>query len=74
MQLAIVKQLSTQVVLVLKNLISNTGDIRDSGSVPETDLLEESMATHSSITAWRTSCTEEPGELQSIGLQRVGHN
>ena len=32
------------------------------------------MATHSSILAWRTPWTEEPGGLQSIGLQRVGHN
>ena len=32
------------------------------------------MATHSSILAWRTPWTEEPGELQSMGLQRVGHD
>ena len=32
------------------------------------------MATHSSILAWRTLWTEEPGELQSIGLQRIGHD
>ena len=32
------------------------------------------MATHSSILAWRISWTEEPGRLQSMGLQRVGHN
>ena len=32
------------------------------------------MATHSSILAWRTSWTEEPGRLQSMGSQRVGHN
>ena len=34
------------------------------------DPLEEEMATHSSIHAW----TEEPGELQSMGSQRVGHD
>ena len=34
--------------------------------------LEEGMATHSSILAWRIPRTEEPGGLQSIGLQRVG--
>ena len=33
------------------------------------DLLEEEMATHSSILAWKISCTEEPGGLQSMGLQ-----
>ena len=38
------------------------------------DPLEEGMATHSSILAWRIPWTEEPGELQSMGLQRVGHN
>ena len=36
--------------------------------------LEEEMATHSSILAWRISWTEELGGLQSMGLQRVGHN
>ena len=38
------------------------------------DPLEEEMATHSSILAWRIPWTEEPGGLQSMGLQRVGHN
>ena len=38
------------------------------------DLLEEEMATHSSILAWRIPLTEEPGGLQSMGLQRVGHD
>ena len=36
--------------------------------------LEEEMATHSSNLAGRIPWTEEPGRLQSIGLQRVGHN
>ena len=35
---------------------------------------EEGMATHSSILAWRISWTEEPGRLQPIGLQSVGHD
>ena len=40
------------------------------------DPLEKEMATHSSILAWKISWTEEqqPGELQSMGSQRVGHN
>ena len=38
------------------------------------DLLEKEMATHSSILAWRIPWTEEPGRLQSMGLQRVGHD
>ena len=36
--------------------------------------LEKGIATHSSILAWRIPWTEELGGLQSIGLQRVGHN
>ena len=38
------------------------------------DHLEKGMATHSSILAWRIPWTEEPGGLQSTGLQRVGHD
>ena len=38
------------------------------------DPLEKGMATHSSILAWRIPWTEEPGRLQSMGLQRVGHD
>ena len=37
------------------------------------DPLEKEMATHSSILAWKISWTEEPGGLQSMGSQRVGH-
>jgi len=43
-------------------------------SLGQEDLLEEEMATHSSIIAWRIPKSEEPGRLQSTGLQRVGHN
>ena len=38
------------------------------------DPLEKGMATHSSILAWRIPWTEEPGGLQSMGLQRVRHD
>ena len=38
------------------------------------DPLEEVRATHSSILAWRIPWTEEPDRLQSMGLQRVGHD
>ena len=38
------------------------------------DPLEKAVATHSSILAWKISWTEEPGGLQSMGLQRVGHS
>ena len=38
------------------------------------DPLEKGMATHSSVLAWRIPWTEEPGGLQPMGSQRVGHN
>ena len=41
-------------------------------SLGQEDPLEESMATHFSILAWRIPWTEEPGGLQSMGSQRVG--
>ena len=43
-------------------------------SLGQEDPLEEEMATHSSIHAWRIPWTEEPGGLQSIAFQRVGHD
>ena len=42
-------------------------------SLDREDTLEKEMATHSSILAWRIPWTEEPGGLQSMGSQRVGH-
>ena len=54
---------------------------RDPGLIPGwgrspggEDPLEKEMATHSSILAWRIPWTEEPGGLQSMELQRVGHD
>ena len=58
-------------ILVVKNLPANTGDVRDSGWE---DSLQEGMATHFSVLAWRIPWTEEPGRLQSIGLHIVGHD
>ena len=43
-------------------------------SLGREDPLEKGMATHSSIPAWRIPRTEEPGGLQSVGWQRVGHD
>ena len=64
------------VVLVVKNLSANAGDIRDTGSsiLGWEDALEEGIATHSNILVWKIARTEEPGGLQSIRSQRVGHN
>ena len=43
-------------------------------SLGQEDPLEKEMATHSSILAWKIPWTEEPGRLQSIGLQRAEHD
>ena len=60
----------------VKNLSANTGDPRDGGLDPwgREDSLEEEMAIHSSILAWKIPWTKEPGKLQSTGSQRVGHD
>ena len=73
-------------VLVVKSLSDNAGDIRDVGSIlglgrspgggygiPLQYSLGKGMATHSSILAWRIPWTEEPGGLQPMGSQRAGH-
>ena len=66
---------ASQVVLVVKNLPASAGDIRNVGSIPgQKDPLEEGIATHSCILTWRMPWTEEPGRLQSMRSQRVGHN
>ena len=56
---------------MVKNLPANAGD---RGSIPglEKDSMEKGMATHSDILAWEIPGTEESGELQSMGSQRVG--
>ena len=61
--------------MLVINLPASAGDIRDAGCAPELGRFpEEEMATHSSILAWRIPKTEERGELQSMGSQRVRHN
>ena len=61
--------------LVVKSLSTNAGHIRDADLIPgQEDPLEEGMATHSSVLAWRIPWTEEPGGLQPIASQRVRHD
>ena len=56
--------------LVVKNMPANAGNARGSSLIPELgDPLEEEMAIHSSILAWRIPWTEEPGGLQSMELK-----
>ena len=63
---------ASQAAQVVKNPPANAGDmglIPGSGRSPG-----EGKATHCSILAWRIPWTEEPGKLQSMGSQRVGHD
>ena len=57
-------------------MVKNTPAMQETwvASLGQEDPLNKEMATHSSILAWRMSWTEEPGGLQSMGLQRAGHN
>ena len=66
---------ASKVVLVVKNLPANVGGIRDVGLIPGSGKSpRRENAILSSILAWRIPWTEEPGRLQSMGLQRVGHD
>ena len=61
-------------VVKKKNLPVNTGILKNMAqSLGQEDPLEEVMATHSSILAWRIPWREESGRLQYIGSQKVGH-
>ena len=63
------------VALVVKNPPANAGDFQDLGLISGSeDSLEEEMATHSSIYAWKIPWTEEPGELRSMRSQRVKYD
>ena len=62
-------------LVVLKNLPASAGDTGDAGSISESGRSPgEGTATHSSILGWRIPWTEEPSRLQSMRLQRAGHN
>ena len=68
-------QRASQVSPVVKNPPASAGDVRDTDLIPGLGRsLEEGMATHSSVLAWRIPWTEEPGGLQSMGSQRFGHD
>ena len=78
---------SPQVVLVVKKLPANAGDIRDVGSIPGLGrspgegkvyivvcVSEKAMAPHSSTLAWKIPWMEEPGRLHSMGSLTVRHD
>ena len=62
--------------LLVAQMVKNLPAMRETWvlSLGWDDPLEEGIATHSSILAWRIPWTEEPGGLQSVGSQRVGNN
>ena len=66
---------ASQVAQWIKNplAVQETQEMQVQSLGPE-DPIEEGIATHSSILARRIPWTEEPGRLQSIGLQRIGHD
>ena len=66
---------ASQVALVVKKPPANAGEVGDTGSIPGWGRSPGGgHGTRSSILAWRIPWTEEPGGLQSIGWQRVGHD
>ena len=66
---------ASQVSLVVRNLPAIAGHLRGVGSIlGQEGPLEEGVATHSSVLAWRISWTEEPCGLPSIGSHRVRHD
>ena len=71
-QLTMILEWTSLVAWMVKNLPA-VQEIRVQ-SLDREGPLEKGMATHSSIIAWRISWTEEPGELQSMELQRIGYD
>ena len=69
-------QWASQMVLVVKNLSANAGDMRHVFDpwVRKIDPLEKGMATYSSILDWRIPLKEEAGGMPSIGSQRSRHD
>ena len=66
---------ASQVALVANNPLANAGDIEMLvQSLDQEDPLEQGVATHSSVLDWKIPWTEEPGGLQSVGLQRIRHD
>ena len=61
----LVAQMVKNMSIMQENLVQSLG---------QKDPLEKGMATHSSVLPWRIPWTEEPGRLQAMGSQRVGHD
>ena len=68
------KEFRIMVVKMIKNLENKMEKMQESINKDVEELKEKAMAPHSSTLAWKIPWTEEPGGLQSMGFQRVGHN
>ena len=70
------ENVTSLVASLVDQSVKNMPAVQETGvrSLGWEDPLEKEMATHSSILAWKISWTEEPGGLQSVGSQRVGHD
>ena len=64
------------VASVVAQMVKNLPAVQETWvcSLGQEDPLEKGMATHSSVLAWKIPWAEEPGGLQSMGSQEVGHN
>ena len=65
---------ASQAVAVIKNLPMNAGDLRDASLIPQSERSPRAGHGNPLLLAWRIPQIEEPGRLQSIWSQRVGHN
>ena len=70
------KRLKKNMAFLVAQMVNNLPSVWETWfqSLGWKDPLEKGMATHSSILAWRIPWTEEPGRLQLMGSQRVGHD
>ena len=68
--------LPTMMASLVARMVKNLPAVEETQvqSLGREDPLEEEVATHSSILAWRIPQTEEPSSVQSMGRQRIGHN
>ena len=71
-----IRNLHDKLASLVTQMVKNLPAVQETQvrSLSQEDPLEEEMATHSSILAWRIPWTEEPCGLQSMGLKRGGHN
>ena len=74
--MSLIFYLTLTLLLKVAQMVKNLPPVQEIGvqSLGQEDPLDNGMATHSSILAWRIPWTEEPGGLESMESQRVGHD